>query len=149
LVLFAGDADEVLTILSDAARKAGIPVVMQSAADVDDRVLAGDERASIALIAVRALEGRSAIVQGLRMVEEIAPLLTPDAIRIVVTVRGVARVAPRQLLRPLSTEILHQVESAVKDSASERPWRNFRLRFGLAALTASGIGVHRVAYTGA
>lgn len=158
-VVLAGDEEHVLTTLREGARRNDVPVVEAgelmpvtaptdaAAGGVTDAAGAAEGRVAVAVVAVRALEGRSALVRGLAAVEEIAAGLAPGSITVIVSVRGVARVAPARLLRLLASEILHQVESALHDSGTESTWRNARQRAGLAALTASGIDVLRVGST--
>ena len=77
------------------------------------------------------------------MGELIAPMLAPHAVRIVVTVSGVTRLAPK-LERTLTSEVLHQIDAAWASSGFRRPFRPLRMRLGLAGLRAAGVRVFRV-----
>ncbi len=59
------------------------------------------------------------------------------------TVSGLTRLAPK-VERTLTSEVLHQIGAASAPSGFERPFRNFRMRAGLAALKAAGVRVFRV-----
>jgi len=113
-------------------------------AAADTAATPSEPLATIVIVALRVKGQGSALARGSREVTRLAPRTAPDALRIVITERGAARVAPDRLVRVLGPELLHQIEYAVTDVHLGRPWRRFSRRVGLATLGSLGIRVFRV-----
>jgi hypothetical protein len=150
--LLAGDATDLIEALEAGAVRRGFDVaVVPSHAD-DPMVATGaisaievkPESARLAVLAIRRRGSVSPLARAFDIAARLEPLLAPESVVIVVTVKGVTELAPDKLERLLSREVLHQVESAVAPSAKRPPWRRFRLRAGLAALDAAGVRVLRL-----
>lgn len=142
-VVLAG-TQELLPILRTAAVRAGVDAARMRVVGVDD-LPDPDETwdAELAVIAIRRPGDDPAFHRAHEAAEVIDGLLAPNAVRIVVTVSGVTRLAPR-VERTLTSEVLHQIGAASAPSGFERPFRNLRMRLGLAALRAAGVRVFRV-----
>jgi hypothetical protein len=142
-VVLAG-TQELLPVLRAAAVRAGIDAARMRVIGVDD--LPDPEEtwaAELAVIAIRRPGDDPAFHRAQEAAELIDPLLVPHAVRIVVTVSGLTRLAPK-VERTLTSEVLHQIDAASAPSGFERPFRSMRMRLGLAALRAAGVRVFRV-----
>lgn len=142
-VVLAG-TQELLPVLRAAAVRAGIDAARMRVIGVDD-LPDPDETwdAALAVIAIRRPGDDPAFHRAQAAAELIAPMLAPHAVRIVVTVSGVTRLAPK-LERTLTSEVLHQIDAASALSGFRRPFRPLRMRLGLAGLRAAGVRVFRV-----
>ncbi|MBT1582894.1 MULTISPECIES: hypothetical protein [Curtobacterium] len=142
-VVLAG-TQELLPVLRAAAVRAGIDAARMRVIGVDD-LPDPDETwdAALAVIAIRRPGDDPAFHRAQAAAELIAPMLAPHAVRIVVTVSGVTRLAPK-LERTLTSEVLHQIDAASASSGFRRPFRPLRMRLGLAGLRAAGVRVFRV-----
>uniref|UniRef100_A0A942SXY3 Uncharacterized protein n=1 Tax=Neobacillus citreus TaxID=2833578 RepID=A0A942SXY3_9BACI len=142
-VVLAG-TQELLPVLRSAAVRAGVDASRMRVVGVDD-LPDPDEvgSAELAVIAIRRPGDDPAFHRAHEAAERIAPLLAPNAVRIVVTVSGVTRLAPK-LERTLTSEVLHQIGAASAPSGFERPFRGVRMRLGLAGLRAAGVRVFRI-----
>lgn len=141
LMLVSGDVEGVIETLRKGALELGIRVVPSDVAPGAPVA----ERAVIVVVAVCAAVGQSLIARGLDAVRDRESQLAPDAIRVVVTVAGVAGRVPEKALRLLGSELQFQVESAALAVGTPGRWRSWRRRVGLATLAALGIEVFRVA----
>lgn len=142
-VVLAGTQD-LLPALRAAAVRAGVDAARMRVVGVDDPPDPGETgHAELAVIAIRRPGDDPAFHRAHETVESISPLLAPHAVRIVVTVSGLTRLAPK-VERTLTSEVLHQIGAASAVSGFERPFRSFRMRLGLAALRAAGVKVFRV-----
>ncbi|WP_141399262.1 hypothetical protein [Curtobacterium sp. 'Ferrero'] len=142
-VVLAGTQD-LLPVLRGAAVRAGVDAMRMRVVGVDDLPDPGERGAAeLAVIAIRRPGDDPAFHRAHEAAELIAPLLAPNAVRIVVTVSGMTRLAPK-LERTLTSEVLHQISAASAPSGSSRPFRSLRMRLGLAGLKASGVRVFRV-----
>lgn len=142
-VVLAGTQD-LLPVLRAAAVRAGVDATRMRVVGVDDLpdpAEIGD--AELAVIAIRRPGDDPAFHRAHEAAEMIAPLLAQHAVRIVVTVSGLTRLAPK-VERTLTSEVLHQIGAASAPSGFERPFRNFRMRLGLAGLQAAGVRVFRI-----
>lgn len=148
VLLLGGDAHDILDVVRSASLAGDVPVLPietpggPGAADAADTP--PEPLATIVIVALRVKGQGSALARGSREVTRLAPRTAPDALRIVITERGAARVAPDRLVRVLGPELLHQIEYAVTDVHLGRPWRRFSRRVGLATLGSLGIRVFRV-----
>ncbi|GAA3341736.1 hypothetical protein GCM10017714_26960 [Curtobacterium pusillum] len=142
-VVLAG-TQELLPVLRAAAVRAGVDATRMRVVGVDDLPDPGETgHAELAVIAIRRPGDDPAFHRAQEAAEMIAPLLAPHAVRIVVTVSGLTRLAPK-VERTLTSEVLHQIGAASAPSGFKRPFRNFRMRLGLAGLRAAGVRVFRV-----
>ncbi|MBT1545681.1 hypothetical protein [Curtobacterium aurantiacum] len=142
-VVLAG-TQELLPVLRAAAVRAGIDAARMRVVGVDDLPdPEGTWDAALAVIAIRRPGDDPAFHRAQEAAELIAPMLAPHAVRIVVTVSGVTRLAPK-LERTLTSEVLHQIDAASASSGFRRPFRPLRMRLGLAGLRAAGVRVFRV-----
>ncbi|MGN8049213.1 hypothetical protein ACTJKO_05945 [Curtobacterium sp. 22159] len=142
-VVLAGTQD-LLPVLRAAAVRAGVDATRMRVVGVDDLPDPGETgQAELAVIAIRRPGEDPAFHRAHEAAELIAPLLAPNAVRIVVTVSGLTRLAPK-VERTLTSEVLHQIGAASAPSGFERPFRNFRMRLGLAGLRAAGVRVFRI-----
>lgn len=162
VLLLGGDAHDILDVVRSASLAGDVPVLPIEAPGADATADTGDATdtdatadsatapsppeplATIVIVALRVKGQGSALARGSREVTRLAPRTAPDALRIVITERGAARVAPDRLVRVLGPELLHQIEYAVTDVHLGRPWRRFSRRVGLATLGSLGIRVFRV-----
>lgn len=142
-VVLAGTQD-LLPALRSAAVRAGVDAARMRVVGVDD-LPDPDETGSaeLAVIAIRRPGGDPAFHRAYEAAEMIAPLLAPHAVHIVVTVSRMTRLAPK-VERTLTSEVLHQIGAASAPSGFKRPFRNLRMRLGLAGLQASGVRVFRI-----
>ncbi|OIH99532.1 MULTISPECIES: hypothetical protein [unclassified Curtobacterium] len=142
-VVLAG-TQELLPVLRAAAVRAGIDAARMRVVGVDDPP-DPDETwdATLAVIAIRRPGDDPAFHRAQAAAESIDPLLAPGAVRVVVTVSGLTRLAPK-LERTLTSEVLHQIGVASAWSGFRRPFRGLRMRLGLAGLRASGVRVFRI-----
>jgi hypothetical protein len=135
---------ELLPVLRAAAVRAGVDATRMRVVGVDDLPDPGAHaEAELAVIAIRRPGDDPAFHRAHEAAELIAPLLAPNAVRVVVTVSGMTRLAPR-VERTLTSEVLHQIGAASAPSGFKRPFRNARSRFGLAGLRAAGVRVFRI-----
>ena len=142
-VVLAGTQD-LLPVMRASAVRAGVDVARMRVVGVDDLPDPGETgHAELAVIAIRRPGDDPAFHRAHEAAEMIAPLLAPNAVRIVVTVSGVTRLAPK-LERTLTSEVLHQIGEASAPSGNARPFRSFRMRLGLAGLRAAGVRVFRI-----
>jgi hypothetical protein len=142
-VVLAG-TQELLPVLRAAAVRAGVDAARMRVIGVDDLPDPSEQwDAELAVIAIRRPGDDPAFHRAHEAAELIDGLLVPNAVRIVVTVSGVTRLAPR-LERTLTSEVLHQIGAASAPSGFERPFRNLRMRAGLTGLRAAGVRVFRV-----
>ena len=142
-VVLAGTQD-LLPVMRASAVRAGVDVARMRVVGVDDLPDPGEiGHAELAVIAIRRPGDDPAFHRAHEAAEMIAPLLAPNAVRIVVTVSGVTRLAPK-LERTLTSEVLHQIGEASAPSGNARPFRSFRMRLGLAGLRAAGVRVFRI-----
>ncbi len=132
-VLVVGNAEDVIAELTASARRDGVHLVDPS----------GTERAQVAIAAVRT-RSRSTLALGIRTLDEVSPLLEPDAARLVIAVRATMSVTPDRLMGPLMREILFQVAVATGGLDGARKLRRARARFGSALLDAAGLHVFRI-----
>lgn len=142
-VVLAGVQD-FLPVLRAAAVRAGVDAARMHVVaieDVPDPDAVGE--AELAVIAIRRPGSDPAFHRAHEAAERIAPLLAPHAVHVVVTVSGVTRLAPK-LERTLTLEVLHQLGEAAAPSGMRRPFRNLRMRLGLAGLRAAGVRVFRI-----
>ena len=145
-VVLAG-APDLLPVLRTAAVRAGVDASRMRVVGVDDvPEQEGTASADLAVIAIRRPGDDPAFHRAHETAERIAKLLSPDAVQVVVTVSGVTRLAPK-LERTLTAEVLHQLGAATA-SGTKRPFRNFRMRLGLAGLRAAGVRVFRISLGG-
>ncbi|MBT2502085.1 hypothetical protein [Curtobacterium sp. ISL-83] len=143
-VVLAG-TQELLPALRASAVRAGVDAARMRVVETDDPpdpTERGD--AELAVIAIRRPGDDPAFHRANEVAELIAPLLAANAVRVVVTVSGATRLAPR-LERTLTSEVLHQIGEASAPSGFRRPFRSLRMRLGLAGLRASGVRVFRIA----
>ncbi len=142
-VVLAG-TQELLPVLRVAAVRAGVDAQRMRVIGVDDLPEPdGTGDAELAVIAIRRPGDDPAFHRAQEAAERIDPLLAPNAVRIVVTVSGLTRLAPK-LERTLTAEVLHQIGSASAPNAVKAPFRNLRMRLGLAALQTAGVRVFRI-----
>ena len=142
-VVLAG-TQELLPVLRAATVRAGVDAARMRVVGVDDLPDPGETwDAELAVIAVRRPGDDPAFHRAQAAAEMIEPLMAPSAVRVVVTVSGVTRLAPK-LERTLTSEVLHQIGAASAPSGLERPFRSLRMRLGLAALKTAGVRVFRV-----
>lgn len=142
-VVLAG-TQELLPVLRTAAVRAGVDAARMRVVGVDDLPDPGETwDAELAVIAIRRPGSDPAFHRAQEAAEMIDSLLAPHAVRIVVTVSGLTRLATK-LERTLTSEVLHQIGAASAPSGFERPFRNLRMRLGLAALKTAGVRVFRV-----
>ncbi|MGG7465953.1 MULTISPECIES: hypothetical protein [unclassified Plantibacter] len=141
VMLLGGDAEQFVEALRQGARDLGIRTI-STEVPPDEPV---SERAVVVVVAVRAVPGQSSIARGLDAVHERESQITADAIRVVITVAGVAGRIPDRAVRLLGSEIQYQVESAALAVGAPGRWRSWRGRLGLATLSALGIEVFRIA----
>ncbi|ROS77690.1 hypothetical protein EDF24_0449 [Curtobacterium sp. PhB130] len=142
-VVLAGTQD-LLPVLRVAAVRAGVDAARLRVVGVDDLPDPAETgNAELAVIAIRRPGDDPAFHRAHEAAETISPLLAPHAVRIVVTVSGATRLAPK-LERTLTTEVLHQMGAAAAPTGLKRPFRNLRMRLGLAALQTAGVRVFRV-----
>lgn len=136
--------DDMLGVLRAAASRAGVAAermhVLASYEEPD-----GDEglHADLAVILMRRPGDDPAFHRAHEAAERIAPLMAPDAVHVVITVSGATRLVPR-IERTLTEEVLHQLGTAAVVTGMKRPFRNLRMRLGLAGLRASGVRVFRL-----
>jgi hypothetical protein len=143
-VVLAGTQD-LLPVLRSAAVRAGVDAARMRVVGVDDVPdLHGPAVAELAVIAIRRRGDDPAFHRAQEAAELIEPLLRPGAVRIVITVSGVTRLAPK-LERALTAEVLHQLGAATAASGFRRPFRNLRTRLGTAGLRTAGLRVFRLA----
>ncbi|WP_156364538.1 hypothetical protein [Curtobacterium sp. Leaf261] len=150
--LLTGDAPDLIEALEAGATRRGLDVAVlpsdtdggTAATGAISAIAVKPSSANLAVLAIRRRGSTSPLARAFDIAARLDPLLTPEAVVIVVTVKGVTELAPDKLERLLSREILHQVESAIAPSAKRPPWRRFRLRAGLAALDAAGVRVLRL-----
>lgn len=135
-VLIAGDVIEVVTVLIAAANRRGVTVMTDPVG----------EKAELAVIVVQVEKGQSALARGLKHLEAFENALTRDAIRVVVTVAGVTKIAPATTTRLLGPQIQHQIDAAGRPNSLNTP---FGVRIGTALLLAAGVRVLRVSAAGA
>ncbi|MBF4588642.1 MULTISPECIES: hypothetical protein [unclassified Curtobacterium] len=142
-VVLAG-TQELLPVLRAAAVRAGVDATRMRVVGVDDLPDPTDHaEAELAVIAIRRPGDDPAFHRAQDAAEKIDPLMAPNAVRIVVTVSGATRLAPK-LERTLTTEVLHQMGAAAAPFGFRRPFRNLRKRLGLAALQTAGVRVFRI-----
>ncbi|MFS0728686.1 hypothetical protein ABC270_01250 [Curtobacterium sp. 1P10AnD] len=142
-VVLAG-TQELLPVLRAAAVRAGVDAMRMRVVGVDDLPDPGETGdAELAVIAIRRPGDDPAFHRAHEAAELIDPLLAPNAVRIVVTVSGMTRLAPK-VERTLTSEVLHQIGAAAAPTGRDRPFRNLRMRLGLAALKTSGVRVFRI-----
>lgn len=142
-VVLAGTQD-LLPVLRAAAVRAGVNAATMRVVEVDDRPDPGETgSAELAVIAIRRPGDDPAFHRAQEIAERIEPLLLPNAVQIVVTVSGLTRLAPK-VERTLTSEVLHQIGAASHPSGFGRPFRNLRMRVGVAGLRAAGVRVFRM-----
>ncbi|KTR46509.1 hypothetical protein [Curtobacterium oceanosedimentum] len=142
-VVLAG-TQELLPVLRASAVRAGVDAARMRVVGVDDLPDPHDHAdADLAVIAIRRPGDDPAFHRAQEAAELIAPLLAPNAVRIVITVSGVTRLAPR-VERTLTSEVLHQIGVASARSGFKRPFRSMRTRLGTAGLRAAGVRVFRI-----
>jgi len=142
-VVLAG-TQELLPVLRSAAVRAGVDAARMRVVGVDDPPDPDETgTAELAVIAIRRPGDDPAFHRAQEAAERIAPLLAAHAVRVVVTVSRVTRLAPK-LERTLTSEVLHQLGAAAAPFGLERPFRNLRMRLGLAGLRAAGVRVFRI-----
>ncbi|WIE61375.1 hypothetical protein DEI97_016780 [Curtobacterium sp. MCLR17_032] len=142
-VVLAGTQD-LLPILRAAAVRAGVDAARMRVVGVDDvPELHETADAELAVIAIRRPGEDPAFHRAQEAAELLEPLLRPGAVRIVITVSRVTRLAPK-LERALTAEVLHQLGAARAWSGFRRPFRNLRTRLGTAGLRAAGLRVFRL-----
>lgn len=142
-VVLAG-TQELLPVLRVAAVRAGVDAARMRVIGVDDLPDPSETgHAELAVIAIRRPGNDPAFHRAHEAADLIGPLLTPHAVRIVITVSGATRLVPK-LERTLTSEVLHQIGAASAPSGFRRPFRTMRLRLGLAALQAAGVRVFRI-----
>lgn len=142
-VVLAG-SQELLPVLRAAAVRAGVDATRMRVVGVDDLPDPHcSAEAELAVIAIRRPGEDPAFHRAHEAAELIAPLLAPNAVRVVITVSGVTRLAPK-VERTLTSEVLHQIGAASAPSGFERPFRSLRDRLGVAGLRASGVRVFRI-----
>ncbi|MDM7884681.1 MULTISPECIES: hypothetical protein [Curtobacterium] len=142
-VVLAGTQD-LLPVLRTSAVRAGVDASRMRVVGVDDvHEVADHADADLAVIAIRRPGEDPAFHRAQETAELIAPLLAPHAVRIVVTVSGVTRLAPK-VERTLTSEVLHQIGIASATSGFKRPFRSMRTRLGTAGLRAAGVRVFRI-----
>lgn len=143
-VVLAGTQD-LLPVLRASAVRAGVDAARMRVVGVDDLPAPGEHAdADLAVIAIRRPGEDPAFHRAQEAAELIAPLLAPNAVRVVITVSGVTRLAPK-VERTLTSEVLHQIGVASARSGFSRPFRNVRTRVGTAGLRAAGVRVFRIA----
>jgi len=137
-------AQDLLPVLRTSAVRAGVDAARMRVVGVDD-VHGPDEHATadLAVIAIRRRGEGPAFHRAQEAAERIAPLLAPHAVRVVVTVSGMTRLAPK-VERTLTSEVLHQIGVASATSGFRRPFRSMRTRLGTAGLRAAGVRVFRI-----
>ncbi|MFZ7086551.1 hypothetical protein [Curtobacterium sp. RRHDQ10] len=140
--LLAGDATDLIAALRAGADRRGLEVAVVE--DGATSIPVGPHTARLGVLAIRRRGSTSPLARAFELAARLDPLLAPSSVVIAVTVKGVTELAPDKLERLLSREILHQVESAITPATRRRPWRQFRLRAGLAALDAAGVRVLRI-----
>lgn len=142
-VVLAGTQD-LLPILRAAAVRAGVDATRMRVVGVDDvPEVDGSGSAELAVIAIRRPGEDPAFHRAQEAAELLEPLLRPGAVRIVITVSRVTRLAPK-LEHALTAEVLHQLGVATAESGFRRPFRNLRTRLGTAGLRAAGLRVFRL-----
>jgi len=142
-VVLTGTQD-LLPVLRAAAVRAGVDAARMRVVHLDDLPDPDDRPdAELAVIAIRRRGDGPAFHRAQQAAERIEPLLAPNAVRVVVTVSGVTRLAPK-VERTLTSEVLHQIGAASATSGLRRPFRDLRSRLGLAGLRASGVRVFRI-----
>jgi len=135
-VLLLGDARGLLEGLRRGVLEEGLTLVAPGVEGA---------RASLALIAVEAPRGTSALANAVVLVNLHRASLEDDATAIVISRRRAARIAPARLQRLLGPELLFQAESALP--APLRPrismWTSMRLNAARGALATAGISLAR------
>ncbi|MEC5185013.1 hypothetical protein RCH12_002489 [Cryobacterium sp. MP_3.1] len=133
-ILLEGDADELLTVLRDGARAAGIPVT--------DHALSA-RPARVVVLAIDRDARRSSLVKAATLLRELEDHIAPDAVRIVVVQSARSRLAPPKLQRLVASEILFHVALALSNVVPGQRERTLRQRFGLTTLDAAGFRILR------
>jgi len=142
-VVLAGTQD-LLPVLRAAAVRAGVDATRMRVVGVEDvPEVDGSGSAELAVIAIRRPGEDPAFHRAQEAAELLEPLLRPGAVRIVITVSRVTRLAPK-LEHALTAEVLHQLGVATAESGFRRPFRNLRTRLGTAGLRAAGLRVFRL-----
>jgi hypothetical protein len=99
--------------------------------------------AGLAVIAVRRAEDDPPFRRALQIATRLAPGLDPKAVQLAITIPAVVRLAPK-IERRITEEMIHQLDLAGAVSTGTHPWRDLRLRAGLATLRAAGVRVFRL-----
>jgi len=133
-ILLEGDADELLTVLRNGARGAGI---VQT-----DRVSAS-QPACVVVVAIKRDARRSSLVKAASLLRELDEHVAPTAVRIVVVQSARSKLAPPKLQRLVAAEVLFHVALALGSVVPGRRERTYRQRLGLATLDAAGFRILR------
>lgn len=135
-IILDGDAEELVEVLRQGARAAGIAI----ASDPHEGELGP---AGVVVLAIEGEGRRSSIRKAFEMLTEYGPRIDDEAVRIVIVQSDRSRNAPARLQRILGDEILYQVALALPGQKKLERRRSTRLGWGLVALDAAGLRVVR------
>ncbi|WP_207454502.1 hypothetical protein [Desertivibrio insolitus] len=139
-VLLYGDAEGLLEAFRHGLQEGGVEILEPD----DSRDLPPEQRADVAVLALRHETARSDLYKATQAVRETSRYLTDRAVRVAVIQRGPSRLLPRRVLRPLAAEILLQVEAGGVRPPQAARWRRVGRTRALAAIERAGLRVLRV-----
>lgn len=132
--LLDGDAAELLTVMRDGARSAGIPITDGASATQPARVV---------VLAIQRDARRSSLVKATRLLRDLETQVAPDAVRIVVVQSARSKLAPPKLQRLVASEVMFHVALALANVVPGHRERTLRQRLGLTTLDAAGFRILR------
>jgi hypothetical protein len=136
-ILLDGDAELLVTTLSESARDSGLTVMTYQQWQ--------ERSAEPSRIAVLAIEGhgrRSSFTGAVQLLHALDSAIAGDAIRIVIVQSNRSKVVPPRVQRLIAAEILHQVALASPRIGPPQS-RSFLRRVGLGILDTAGFRILR------